>query len=681
MQLNDQVQSYIDSSDWAGLAGYYWSLTGDLSYARPAIFVCLGVLALMVLFSVRSSASSQPIDNAEARKLYQRPVRLPKVGNRGFIDRNTQRWVEPVKFGSVMFETWMKHIAIGSTTGARKTTLIATLIMQSSKPVVLIAGDSSPYAMEAMRARGWRVWSPDGRYGGLFVHEGTPNEAAQIVTVLFKRGPNDTDLQRSMARKVFRDAYQDMDQSGTPRSWPALRKALLQARAPDGLRNSNFEHMRVNWLARIDSLIESLGPGLGDQLSVLDCVNSGVGFAFDLNAFSDLEMASMFGELAVRLTQHTADKAGDFWWIIDELALFNAEMLGQIVRTCRIRLVKFVGASQIISDFGKVLRGLVKVWLVGEQAAADMESRKWCSDITMGLVPPENFAEHATPPGFYYVVADGRTQEIMIQPWSTPKARSPLPVRSSREMQNVAGPQETTRAYQQSPESAFETQAEHALASEDAIKSHPDALSRDDVAGTESVDSVPVAHSENLPVSICPDLALESADGRRIWGKGRAAECRTLGNASVDLAELTRSVRESLRKPHRLWTGGGNGTVANRPKTQARALFGDNKGARTTVTVYIWWFQLISGKDIPSSTPTIDHLCHTYDDSCPGPNPCPVKGCDDPAHPYGLPCQHTSCYEFAHLEAVTLRTNAKRQAEQKLRHAQWMKNKLVSKAA
>lgn len=396
--------------------------------------LALAGLLLLAWRPGQKTTTTATAANTSARAAYQRKVALPKVGNRGLIGRRLHHWIEPITLAGVTVETKDKHIAIGATTGARKTTLIASMIMQARRPCVVIAGDNSPYAKEAMLARGWRVWSADGTNGGLYVHEGTPNEAAQIVTVLLnpRRTMGDTGLQRGMARGVFRAAYAAMDEAGIPRSWPALRRALLDAGPPEGIPNRNFDAARANWLARIDELMEALGPALGHDLSVLDCVRSECGLFFDLNAFSDLDMAQSFGEAAVRLTQHAADKTGDFWWICDELALFDAELLGQIVRTCRIRRVKFVGASQIISDFGKTLRGLVKVWFVGEQTSADHESRKWCSDLTMGMVPAENFSEHATPPGFYYVVADGRTQQLQIKPWHHPKPAAPMRLYTAR---------------------------------------------------------------------------------------------------------------------------------------------------------------------------------------------------------------------------------------------------------
>lgn len=396
----------------------------DLIPADPQLRLALGLLGVAALLFVVLPGSKPGVksasSNADTRSKYQQPVKLPKTGNRGLLDRTVQNWIEPITLAGRTIETKDKHIAIGATTGARKTTLIAHLITQAKRPCVVIAGDSSPYALEAMRARGWRVWSADGRNGGLYCFEGSPREAAQIITALFKMGASDTGLQRGMAAGVFRNAIAAMDAAGVARSWPALRQALLTADPPDGLTNRNFEAAKVAWLARIDSLKDTLGSALGHDVSVLDCVRSECGLFFDLNAFSDMDMAAQFGELAVRLTQHAADKTGDFWWIIDELGLFNSDLLGQIVRTCRIRRVKFVGASQIISDFGSTLRGLVKIWFVGEQTAADHESRKWCSDLTMGYVPPENFAEHVTPPGFYYVVADGRTQDLQIKPWHHP---------------------------------------------------------------------------------------------------------------------------------------------------------------------------------------------------------------------------------------------------------------------
>lgn len=394
-----------------------------------AILIGLAAIAFVVLpGGKRMAGAAANSANAQARAQFQRPVALPRVGNRGLLDRTRQRWIEPVTLSGRMVETKDKHIAIGATTGARKTTLVGNLIMQARRPVVYIAGDASPYAFEAMRARGWRVWTADGSNGGLYIFPGTPQEAAQIVTVLLypPRVRTGTGLQLGMVRGVFRNAIQEMDDSGIQRSLPALADALYDAKPPRGLPSKNFDMAKVNWIARIEELADSLGPALGYDVDVLECVRSECGLGFDLNAFADMDLASDFGELAVRLTQHAADKTGDFWWIIDELALFDAALLGQIVRTCRIRRVKFVGASQIISDFGKTLRGLVKVWFVGEQTAADEESRNWCSHLTMGLVPPENFSEHATPPGFYYVVADGRIQDLQLPPWHHPSPSTPV---------------------------------------------------------------------------------------------------------------------------------------------------------------------------------------------------------------------------------------------------------------
>lgn len=415
----------------------FWQSLYAQQNTRWAIFLLIAAGVFFVVtggLGAKVAGTTSASDNASTRAQYQRKVALPKTGNLGWFRKRVHRWVEPITVSGVTVETAQKHIAIGATTGARKTTLIASMIMQARRPCVVIAGDNSPYALEAMRARGWRVWSADGKNGGLYVFEGTPNEAAQIVTVLLnpRRTIGDTGLQRGMARGVFRDAIQAMDDAGVPRSWPALKQALLDADPPEGLTNRNFDQAKANWVSRIKELMEALGPALGHDISVLDCVRSECGLFFDLNAFSDLDLAQCFGEAAVRLTQHAADKTGDFWWIIDELALFDSELLGQIVRTCRIRRVKFVGASQIISDFGKTLRGLVKIWFVGEQTAADSESRRWCSDLTMGYAPPENFSEHATPPGFYYVVADGRTQSLQIKPWHHPKPVAPVKLWSQR---------------------------------------------------------------------------------------------------------------------------------------------------------------------------------------------------------------------------------------------------------
>jgi len=584
-------------------------------WADEQLHIPLLLLAVAgVLFFVwQPRAKTEKNTNATARAEYQQSIKLPRSGNRGFLDRHTTRWVEPIHIGGLTIETKDKHISIGATTGARKTTLIANLIMQAKRPCVVIAGDSSPYALEAMRARGWRVWSADGKNGGLYCFEGTPREAAQIITALFRMSANDTGLQRGMAAGVFRNAIAAMDAARIARSWPALRSALLIADPPDGLTNKNFDAAKVAWLARIDSLMDTLGPALGHDVSVLDCVQSECGLFFDLNAFSDMDMASRFGELAVRLTQHAADRTGDFWWIIDELGLFDADLLGQIVRTCRIRRVKFVGASQIISDFGKTLRGLVKCWFVGEQTAADHESRKWCSDLTMGNVPPENFAEHATPPGYYYVVADGHTQHLQIQRWHHPK------------------PISTLRVYSTRPRPQDQDEAVLLMAG----RLHDDGGMVD--SGTE--DDEEGVEQDGQPVWVTRD-----PDRQRFWSKMRRESCGCLR-----------------------WLGGDNGQ--GRPKAHLTIVGGDGKKRKTSQTVYVVTYEWVHGED--SAEPTLDHRCHTYDETCPGNDVCEWQECENPMHPVGEPCQHGLCCEDTHLEPVSIQINQERNAAQKRRYLAW----------
>jgi hypothetical protein len=534
---------------------------------------------------------------------------MPRIGNRN--RRDAKRMREPLDIGGVVIESWQKHIAIGGTTGARKTTLIANLIMRSTEPVAFIAGDSSPFAIQAIRAIGGYVWSPSGDMG-LYCFPGTPNEAAQIATILLKRVPgmSDSGLQRGMARGVFREYFELCDAQGAMRTWEGLEQYLYVARPPRGLPNRNFEQMRANWISRIIELRAQLGPALGNDLNVVDILRSGVSFGFDLNAFSDIELAEDFGELAVRLVQHAADSVGNFWWIVDELSLFNSELLARIVRTCRVRLVKFVGASQVISDFGDTLRGLVKVWYIGEQTAADGASRKWCSDLTMGYVPPENFAEQGTPPGFFYVVADGRIQEAQLPIWRTPRESEPRVVQyRSAGMRglplNLAGlpagssgddidrgsnsPQSRGEQTTDSDAGASTPLVSPRTQFQSILLDRIGERSSDDLSQLPALNMNRIDYPEPVPQAIQTD-----ADLLRMWGKLRR-----------------RGERSPLWHPERglywsdkgclNWTGGPSdvpGEAPKRPKS--------NRGRRT-VTVYVEIFAALRGA-IPDGL-TLDHLC------------------------------------------------------------------------
>src|SRR3954463_11049452 len=86
--------------------------------ARPALVMLIvaGVFSVITgRFGKSSVAKTTAAVNVEARANYQQPVRLPKVGNRGPIDRRRQQWDEPVTLAGVTVETKDRHIAIGAT--------------------------------------------------------------------------------------------------------------------------------------------------------------------------------------------------------------------------------------------------------------------------------------------------------------------------------------------------------------------------------------------------------------------------------------------------------------------------------------------------------------------------------------------------------------------------------------
>ncbi len=95
----------------------------------------------------------------------------------------------------------------------------------------------------------------------------------------------------------------------------------------------------------------------------------------------------------------------------------------------------------------------------------------------------------------------------------------------------------------------------------------------------------------------------------------------------------------------------------------------DGRKKKISPTVYVLTYEWVNGED--SAEPTLDHCCHTYDETCPGNDLCENQDCDNPMHPFGEPCQHGLCCEDSHLEPVSIQVNQQRNADQKRRYEHW----------
>jgi hypothetical protein len=394
-----QVLDLVRSSDW-----------------HPA--VPYAVLLAFLLFLLIVSRARQPTDSKDLKQ----PVVMPAIGRTSWFLRPFKRYRVPISVDGVTIESEHQHVGIVSITGGHKSSLLASLVHSSPRLIAISGGLTEPL-VNAVEAEGGHVWMPHGSLG-LDLFSGTPDQLAQDWESIFPKTDADTGVYRSLFRKAVRDMAITYDQEARPRGIRLLRDALDAAAGTGRLG----EGMREGWAGRVLDLVDSLGESIGHDVNVADCLLAGIPMLYCLDGFDDPGMSPLFASVilrqVVRATNVPKAQRGFARVMVDELALFGPKQLAEAMRVWRGRRVQFIGASQLASDFPKEIRGHINVWFLGQQSGGEEPGRRWASDVTFGLIPPENFGEHGMPRGTYHLVANGRTQQVRVRYW---QSRPPAP--------------------------------------------------------------------------------------------------------------------------------------------------------------------------------------------------------------------------------------------------------------
>ncbi len=590
------MPSGLDWADWVDLIPRAQALWANEAI-RPGLLL-LGVAALVYFI---------PTGKQHDRQVSQQPAKssvkpLPKLGGQGFIERRRSpaRFERPLTLYGRTYETYERLIGIASIPGTGKSSILAEMMWQSGGRCICVSGGKSPPLIDTVYAMGGRHWETTGRLG-VDLLDGNYRRVPQVLEHIFPRAAGDGDLFRGLFRQISRDRIKEDDEKGIARSIPALIEALRKA-DPDRYPGVTPQ-MKGNWIARMNEVVDSLGPALGTDLNMLDACRVGVPVLFTLDKRRDPSggLRRMFAAAAISAGTQAVAAGYAPMFLIDELGLLDAEAIAEDARTFREAGVLFAAAAHGKQDFGQDLRSLIDFWIFGTLAADEPETRRWASETTFGTRSSESFGGHALPKG-HFVVWDG-----------------------SRVHDDLAVPRYTRREW---------------------IWSTPDLPERiippaAGIVAEESgmVESGMAEAGESLPVWVTED-----ADRQRFWGRMRRESCGCLR-----------------------WLGGDNGQ--GRPKGHLTVVGADGKKKKISPTVYVLTYEWVNGED--SAEPTLDHLCHTNDETCPGNDACAWEDCENPMHPIGEPCQHGLCCEDTHLEPVSIQVNQDRNAAQKKRHQLW----------
>ena len=274
------MSSGLDSTDWVDLISRAQALWANEAI-RPGLLF-LGLAALIYFI---------PTGSKRDRQVSQRPAKpsdkpLPKVGGQGFIERrrSPSRFERPLTLYNRTYETYERLIGIASIPGTGKSSILAEMMWQSGGRCICVSGGKSPPLIDTVYAMGGRHWETTGTLG-IDLLSGHYRRVPQVLEEMFDKGAGDGGLFRALFRQITRDYLKEVDTAGTRRTFEGIGGALRSAKSGDypGVNPT----MIGNWSARMNEVLDSLGPALGTDLNVLDACTVGVPVLFTLDKRRD----------------------------------------------------------------------------------------------------------------------------------------------------------------------------------------------------------------------------------------------------------------------------------------------------------------------------------------------------------------------------------------------------------
>jgi hypothetical protein len=307
LQINDAVQSLIDAQDWAGLVGFYWSLTDDVGHV-----VLIGVpLVLLAFFIVlhMTAPDTTPL------RLRDKP--LAPVNTKGY--KPCGAVFIPFELGKVTIDLQPKatetiHVLVAGTSRTGKSTSVVPLF-DLPIGVLCIALDVTPIEAK-VREVGGHVWTNDpAECGfGLNLIGGSSMFASEGLVAGFPKSEgNIGDWQRA-AREVIWDGMDLMDSMGVERSIPAVVASLLQP-----MRDPELARVCRAWARKLQGMNKIMGATIGPDLDLVEAMRRGEKIICRLNRFLSPDDAPfMAGLLLVHARRVMQEADVPFLVIIEE---------------------------------------------------------------------------------------------------------------------------------------------------------------------------------------------------------------------------------------------------------------------------------------------------------------------------------------------------------------------------
>lgn len=591
-------------------------------------------IAMLVVAGVLAIALKTPTSQTRVQRAKDRPLRRRRQPwHRRFRAWRSQLFLQPFywKIGKHVASLNQTHGLVVGGSGSGKSTLVVSLILQPSinefmwlmrrtgfwkrRPVVIISFDRSDPIEEAtnvLEDKGIHVerWRVR-QSNGWNLLDGDIEMIAEALPEGWPHGDN-TGFFQQLATDAISAALNEQDAAGIPRDFNNMidRMDAIMALDPE-----TPELARRTWVRRFRSLARVMGESIGQDFDLASALKPGAVIHISSNSYTNPALTPLVGAMAITQVKMAAEKTEGVYLILEEARFLKkrADLLDDLATSLRARGWRMGYLNQDPCAVGEALQVNFGVAVFMGLGPLAQKARQWCADVVKGFkgaFKAEELVLGATIDTLEgYVLINGQCRDVSLAPYITRAAVH----------RDAVGP---------------------VRPASEAILPAAGTVDGDGGTGESGTEEEGAEESEPLPVWVTED-----ADRQRVWSRMRQESCGCLR-----------------------WQGGDNGQ--GRPKTHMTVRGSDGLKKKVSPTVYVLTYEWVNGED--SAEPTLDHLCHTFDETCPGNNVCAWQDCQNPMHPIGEPCQHGLCCEDTHLEPVSYQVNQDRNAAQKKRHQKWL---------
>lgn len=354
MPLNNDVQRFIDTADYAGLAAYYWALLGDKQlWVAIGVGGFIGLFVLMIMFGGGSVGDPDiPVAKRTRRWWWHKPGIPFDVGGE-IID------LQPRKGDAI-------NLAIGGMTGTGKSSALLPLLDLDVGVLFIALDNTTPVQTRLKQIPDSVEWTnePECQTPWNFL-QGKPELVSEQLTAGWPHGP-DTGHYRRIARMRMWDRLEQADRDGEVRTLPMLISNLMQ---PVESSDPMVGRACREWGTKLAGMYRVLGAnsigGPGD-LDLVDAMRTKKKVLMRLNAYLHPEDAPTLGGMLLVHARRVAQEAGvPFVLVIEEAGMLERqqEHIKPLAQAVRDRGVSLIIVTQNLSKLPTEVRNNIGAWV------------------------------------------------------------------------------------------------------------------------------------------------------------------------------------------------------------------------------------------------------------------------------------------------------------------------------